>query len=127
VFETDRGLGVQACDECNANAKKLGLPIIHEQDVSELDEARKLMARGETGDSRNRPRRPRRNPAGLTAKGERMYEHVQQGYGRDARAKEIAARTVLARAHDVHGLTIKPLPFATRPSARTSASRSRRR
>jgi hypothetical protein len=45
------------------------------------------------------------NPAaGLTAKGERMYEHVKASYAGDpgletrSRAKEIAARTVYARA-----------------------------
>jgi hypothetical protein len=40
------------------------------------------------------------NPAGLTAKGERMYEHIKAGYGRDPRAKEIAARTVYARSSE---------------------------
>jgi hypothetical protein len=39
----------------------------------------------------------RGNPAGLTAKGERMYEHVKASYAGDPRAKEIAARTVIAR------------------------------
>jgi len=41
-----------------------------------------------------------KNPAGLTAKGERMYEDIKRGYGKDARAKEIAARTVRARAKE---------------------------
>jgi hypothetical protein len=50
------------------------------------------------------------NPAGLTAKGERMYEHVKKGYGADPRAEEIAARTVLARAKEVPGLYRNP-PF----------------
>lgn len=40
-----------------------------------------------------------RNPPGLTAKGERMYAHVKAGYGTAPRAKEIASRTVYARAH----------------------------
>jgi len=40
------------------------------------------------------------NPAGLTAKGERMYEDIKRGYGKDPRAKEIAARTVRARAKE---------------------------
>jgi len=44
------------------------------------------------------------NPAGLTSKGERMYEHIKAGYAGDPRAKEIASRTVLARAHEVPGL-----------------------
>jgi hypothetical protein len=39
-------------------------------------------------------------PPGLTAKGERMYEHIKEGYGRDPRRKEIAARTVIARAKE---------------------------
>jgi hypothetical protein len=44
------------------------------------------------------------NPAGLTAKGERMYEHIKEGYGRDPRAAEIASRTVLDRASKIPGL-----------------------
>lgn len=48
------------------------------------------------------------NPARLTAKGERMYEHVKQGYGADPRAEEIAARTVLSRAKQIPGLTSNP-------------------
>ena len=44
---------------------------------------------------------PSKNPPpGLTAKGERMYEHIKEGYGRDPRAKEISARTVIARAKE---------------------------
>lgn len=50
------------------------------------------------------PRRSKGNPVGLTAKGERMYEHVKAGYAGDPRAKEIASRTVLARAKKVPGL-----------------------
>ena len=42
----------------------------------------------------------RMNPRGLTAKGERMYEHVKKSYRGDPRAKEIAARTVYARASE---------------------------
>jgi hypothetical protein len=49
----------------------------------------------------------RSNPADLTAKGERMYEHIKAGYGDDPRAKEIAARTVAARAKEVPGLRRK--------------------
>ena len=49
------------------------------------------------------------NPAGLTAKGERMYEHVKAGYAGSPRAKEIAARTVLARAKEgSRGLKANP-------------------
>ena len=41
------------------------------------------------------------NPVGaFTEKGERMYEEVKASYGRDPRAKEIAARTVYARAKE---------------------------
>jgi hypothetical protein len=41
-----------------------------------------------------------RNPAGLTKKGERMYRKIRDGYTEvgKQKAKEIAARTVLARA-----------------------------
>ena len=39
-----------------------------------------------------------RNPRTFTAKGERMYEEIKRGYGRDPQAQEIAARTVYARA-----------------------------
>lgn len=46
----------------------------------------------------------RRNPDDLTDKGERMYEHIREGYGDDPRAKEIAARTVAARAKEIPGL-----------------------
>ncbi len=54
---------------------------------------------------------PRKNPAGLTAKGERMYEHVKSSYAGDPRAKEIAARTVLARAGEgTPGLKKNPNP-----------------
>lgn len=47
------------------------------------------------------------NPSGLTKKGERMYKAVERGYraAGDARAKEIAARTVLSAAkHGSRGL-----------------------
>ena len=46
----------------------------------------------------------KKNPAGLTAKGERMYEHIKEGYGGDPRAAEIASRTVLARSRTTRGL-----------------------
>lgn len=51
-------------------------------------------------------RRQRRNPAGLTAKGERMYEQIRRGYEErgEPRAKEIASRTVLARSREIPGL-----------------------
>lgn len=47
-----------------------------------------------------------RNPAGLTAKGERMYEDIKRSYQKkgDPRAKEIASRTVLKQSHKVPGL-----------------------
>jgi len=50
------------------------------------------------------------NPANFTAKGERMYDEIKRGYQSkgDPRAKEIAARTVYARAAEgVPGL-VKP-------------------
>jgi hypothetical protein len=55
---------------------------------------------------RRRRRRARRNPAGLTKKGERMYRHIRDRYRREGepRAKEIAARTVYARAKRERGL-----------------------
>lgn len=47
-----------------------------------------------------------RNPAGLTAKGERMYADIKRGYEErgEPRAAEIASRTVLARAKEIPGL-----------------------
>lgn len=48
------------------------------------------------------------NPAGLTKKGERMYQHVKRSYRGDPRAKEIAARTVMSRAQVSPGLRRKP-------------------
>jgi hypothetical protein len=53
------------------------------------------------------------NPSGLTAKGERMYQDIKRSYQarRDPRAKEIASRTVLARAKGgVSGLTKNAQP-----------------
>lgn len=49
---------------------------------------------------------PEKNPAALTIKGKRMYESVKKGYEAkgDPRAKEIASRTVLARAKTTPGL-----------------------
>jgi hypothetical protein len=50
------------------------------------------------------------NPAGLTPKGERMYGHVKASYAGSPRAKEIAARTVYARAKEgAKGLRKNPL------------------
>jgi hypothetical protein len=55
--------------------------------------------------------KPKKNPAGLTRKGERMYEHVRASYPSDPRAKEIASRTVRARASGgARGLVKNPLP-----------------
>jgi len=56
-----------------------------------------------TNPSRRRRRR-RRNPTTFTKKGERMYRHIRDSYGGDPRAKEIAARTVYARARRTKGL-----------------------
>jgi hypothetical protein len=50
------------------------------------------------------PKLPGVNPAGLTAKGERMYGKIKAGYGADPRAAEIASRTVLARSREIPGL-----------------------
>lgn len=42
---------------------------------------------------------PFKNPSSVfSAKGERMYEDIKAGYGKDPRAAEIAARTVYERA-----------------------------
>jgi hypothetical protein len=52
-----------------------------------------------------------KNPEGLTPKGERMYEHIKASYAGDPRAKEIAARTVLARVGEgAKGLKKNPSP-----------------
>lgn len=58
----------------------------------------------------SRVRAVRRNPAGLTAKGERMYEHIRDRYRGSPRAEEIASRTVLARARTTPGLARNPSP-----------------
>ena len=50
---------------------------------------------------------PKSNPANLTKKGEKIYEAIKKGYGRDPRAKEIAARTVYKMAHTKPGLVKK--------------------
>lgn len=54
-------------------------------------------------------RQAKQNPAGLTAKGERMYEQIRRGYEErgEPRAKEIASRTVMARSRTVPGLKKK--------------------
>lgn len=51
---------------------------------------------------------PVANPANLTAKGERMYQHVKQSYQGDPRAAEIASRTVLSRSLNIPGLVRNP-------------------
>lgn len=56
--------------------------------------------RKSAGYAEQRRRRGRDNPAAFTKKGERMYEDIKRGYGRDPRAKEIAARTVYARSKE---------------------------
>jgi len=50
------------------------------------------------------------NPAGLTAKGERMYRQVKRGYEErgEPRAAEIASRTVLSRVGSIPGLRSNP-------------------
>jgi hypothetical protein len=48
----------------------------------------------------------RSNPAGLTAKGERMYQHIKESYGDDPRAAEIASRTVLSRRNPPNVLPV---------------------
>jgi hypothetical protein len=61
----------------------------------------------------------RRNPAGLTRKGTRMYKSIEKGYRQvgEAKAKEVAARTVLSRAkHGTPGLVKQ-----AKPAARTQA------
>lgn len=50
---------------------------------------------------------PQHNPATFTKKGERLYEHIKEGYGHDPRAKEIAARTVYKISHSTPGLVKK--------------------
>jgi len=53
------------------------------------------------------PGQTRPNPASFTKKGERLYEHIKEGYGHDPRAKEIAARTVYKISHSTPGLVKK--------------------
>jgi hypothetical protein len=79
------------------------------------------------------------NPAGLTPKGERMYQHIKAGYKGDPRAAEIASRTVIARSRDVPGLRRNPslenveriVPLAEiygfSTTHRSSSSRSKKR
>ena len=78
------------------------------------DRARSAYDRGRAGDARPRDFEAAKaavlNPPGLSAKGERMYEHVRASYGGDRRGKEIAARTVLARARRQKDLLANPSP-----------------
>lgn len=45
VFENEEGLGVQACDMCNAEAKRQGLPVLYDSDAKELAAAQKALQR----------------------------------------------------------------------------------
>lgn len=100
VFETDRGLEVQACDDCN----RLRAPALRlsDDDVAQLPEAQKALREAAAAELEE-------NPAGrFTEKGERMYEDIKATYAGDPRAEEIAARTVYARAADgVPGLIVR--------------------
>ena len=73
---------------------------------------------------------PKHNPANFTAKGERAYEHIKQGYGSDPRAKEIAARTVYTMAKTTPGLvrkTSRPPGVSLRGNPRKKLTAARRR
>lgn len=77
------------------------------RDEVELDAARLQSMRGQefqVSTSGQTITLGKRNPADLTAKGERMYKHVVESYGDDPRAKEIASRTVSTRARSTPGL-----------------------
>jgi len=69
-----------------------------------------------------------RNPAGLTAKGERMYEDIKRSYQarHDPRAKEIASRTVLARAHQGTPGLIKKNPRSDLRKQDEAAARAKK-
>ncbi len=47
VFDTDRGLGVEICDECNAAARRAKLPLLHDYEVKELPAAKRELARAQ--------------------------------------------------------------------------------
>jgi hypothetical protein len=72
---------------------------------------------GEFFDWSGRCKTSYKNPAGLTRKGERMYKHIKGTYEKvgDIRAKEIASRTVLARAKHEPGLKRKNPPTKQPP------------
>lgn len=92
VFDTERGLEIEACDDCN----RLRAPALRlsDDDVAQLPEAQKALREAAAGELEE-------NPDGrFTDKGERMYEDVKATYAGDPRAEEIAARTVYARAAD---------------------------
>lgn len=65
VFETDRGWGVQACDECNAIAKKKKRPVIKDYEARELPAAKREHQRHlvEFGDGEENPRSVLAGPA----------------------------------------------------------------
>lgn len=100
VFDTERGLEIEACDDCN----RLRAPALRlsDDDVAQLPEAQKALREAAAAELEE-------NPAGrFTEKGERMYEDVKATYAGDPRAEEIAARTVYARAADgVPGLLVR--------------------
>ena len=45
VFETGRGMGVEVCDMCNSEAKRQGLPVLHDDEVKHLPEAARELRR----------------------------------------------------------------------------------
>lgn len=75
-----------------------GVPPAGEEETARTKRARARQKREREARKRHYATMPSKNPPGLTAKGERMYEHIKAGYAGDPRAKEIAARTVISRA-----------------------------
>lgn len=49
LFETDEGFGIQACDMCNAAAKKEGLPVLHDDEAKHLPAAAAALRRAVRG------------------------------------------------------------------------------
>lgn len=107
VFDADRGLEIEACDECNSMADRAGRSTVSDDDVARLPQARAALA---AALAENDMEGMEDNPAGLTSKGERMYKAIEKGYRKvgEARAKEVAARTVLSRARQGTRGLIKP-------------------
>lgn len=75
--------------------------------------------------ARKNPGELAKNPTGLTKKGERMYEKIRAGYTEvgNQKAKEIAARTVLARAKTGTRGLVKPTAPKRRRRARGRGKR----